>query len=51
MCRKLMYLFSFVLFLAVLHGGTAHGVDINTDPSLVGWWKLDDGTGTIAVDS
>ena len=51
MCKRLMYLFSFVLFLVILHGGTAHGVDINTDPSLVGWWKLDDGTGTIAVDS
>ncbi|MHC4440848.1 MAG: hypothetical protein ACYS3S_26160, partial [Planctomycetota bacterium] len=21
------------------------------DPDLLGWWKLDDGTGTIAVDS
>ena len=23
----------------------------NADPSLVGWWKLDDGSGTVAVDS
>jgi hypothetical protein len=51
MCRRFMYLFNFVLFLVILHGGTTHGFDINTDPSLVGWWKLDDGTGTITVDS
>jgi len=51
MRRRLMYLFNFVLLLTILHRGIAYGIDINTDPSLVGWWKLDDGSGTIAVDS
>ncbi len=40
---------SFVLALVV--GSVAGGFDANTDPSLVGWWRLDDGEGTVAVDS
>ena len=51
MRRRLMYSFYFVLLLTILDCGIVYGVDINTDPSLVGWWKLDDGSGIIAVDS
>ncbi len=39
-----------VLMLAVLAVGLT-GVVNAADPSLVGWWKLDDGSGTTAVDS
>jgi hypothetical protein len=42
-----------VVVTAIL--GSAAGVtaawDPNTDPSLVGWWKFDDGAGTTAQDS
>ncbi len=44
MCRKLMYLVSFVVVVGLALTSTA-----NADN--VGWWKFDDGTGTIAVDS
>ena len=30
---------------------TASGGGPADDPSLVGWWKFDDGSGTVAVDS
>ena len=53
MCRQLLCL-TFVVILAgvlLISGGDAYGFDANTDPSLVGWWKLDDGAGTVAVDS
>lgn len=43
MCTKLIYLISFILGLGLFLTSPAKGVD----PSLVGWWKLDDeGTGT-----
>jgi len=47
MCKRLMYLatFSFVLSLALTGPAQA------ADPDLVAHWKLDDGSGTIAVDS
>jgi hypothetical protein len=51
MCRRLFYLTNFVLVLVIIQGGLAFGFDANADPSLVGYWKLDDGSGTIAVDS
>ncbi len=44
MCRKLTYLISFIFVLGPILTGTASA-------ELVGWWKLDDGTGTTAVDS
>ncbi len=51
MCRRLIYLTNFVLVLVIIQGGAAFGFDANADPSLVGYWKLDDGSGMIAVDS
>jgi len=47
MCRKMNYLASFVLALCFILAGIAEGAD----PSLVGLWKLDETSGTIAVDS
>ena len=46
MWKKLTYLCSFVLVLGLLltNAGKA------ADPSLVGWWKFDDASGTTAID-
>jgi len=46
MCRKLVFLTSLVLVLGVV--GTAVA---QVDPSLVGWWKFDEGVGAVAADS
>jgi len=40
-----------VLILAVVLGTFNFSATRAADPSLVGWWKLDDGAGTIAADS
>jgi len=41
-----------IVLLALIQGGAASGAfNANTDPSLVGFWKLDEGTGTVAADS
>ncbi|MHC4487235.1 MAG: LamG-like jellyroll fold domain-containing protein [Planctomycetota bacterium] len=42
MSKKLIYLFSFVLVMAVVSDASA---------DLVGYWKLDEGTGTTVADS
>jgi len=47
MCRKSMCLFLLAAVLALAFAETSNAAD----PSLVGWWKLDDGAGTIATDS
>ncbi len=47
MCKKLMHLASFVLVMGLILAGAAEAAD----PSLVGWWKLDDGSGDTAADS
>src|SRR4030042_2476712 len=47
MCRKLFYLFCFILLISL----TASSVVEGFDPTLVGWWKLDETSGTIAADS
>ena len=44
MCRKLMSLVSFVLVLGLVLPSVANG-------ELLGWWKLDEGSGTVATDS
>ncbi|MDT8301805.1 MAG: LamG domain-containing protein [Sedimentisphaerales bacterium] len=44
MCKKLIYLVLFVLVLSVALTGT-------TKAELVGWWRFDEGSGTIAYDS
>ena len=46
-CGGLIYLVSFVLVLGLALTSVAEAVD----PSLVGWWKLDETSGTIAQDS
>lgn len=46
MCRKLMCLTIFVCVLSFVSVGKADLMD-----GLVGWWKFDEGTGTIAADS
>ncbi|MGD8787010.1 MAG: hypothetical protein PVJ60_06270, partial [Phycisphaerales bacterium] len=47
MYRKLAYLICFVFVFGLAMTNTA----IAQDPDLVGHWKLDDGSGTVAVDS
>jgi len=47
MCKKLIYLTSFVLVLGLALPSVVEAAD----PDLVGWWKLDDASGTIAIDS
>ena len=47
MCKKLIYLTSFVLMLGLILTRAADAAD----PSLVGWWRFDEGSGTIAYDS
>jgi len=42
----LIYLVSFILVL-----GLATNVAEGVDPSLVGWWRFDEGSGTTAYDS
>ncbi len=46
MCRKLIYI-SFVLVVSLVGISAAQ----DTDPTLVGWWKLDETSGNIAADS
>jgi len=47
MCKKLIYLTSFVLVLGLVLTSRADAAD----PNLVGWWRFDEGSGTIASDS
>ena len=47
MCRKLVYQVSFVLVLSLVLTSMVQAAD----PSLVGWWKFDDGDGTVAKNS
>ena len=46
MCRRLIYLLSFALGLSIAVADAA-----NADPSLIGWWRLDEDSGTTAYDS
>jgi len=47
MSVKRIYLFSVVLMLGLMMSELAQA----GDPSLVGWWKFDEGSGTTVVDS
>ena len=47
MCKKLVYLICFGLTLIFILANTVSAAD----PSLVGWWKLDEGSGLVANDS
>ncbi len=51
MCRKLIYVASFIFVLGLVNTNIVSGVDLDTDPALVGWWTFDEGTGDIAADS
>jgi len=51
MYRKLIYLTSFILVLGLINTSVVSGVDLDTDPALVGWWKFDEGIGNTAADS
>jgi hypothetical protein len=44
MCKKLILLVSIVVVLVLTSGAYA------VDPDLVGWWRLDEGSGNTAVD-
>ena len=46
MCRKLVYSLSLILLMSLVGTSTAQ----NIDPSLVGWWSFEDGSGTVARD-
>ena len=47
MCRKLIFPVSLVFVLGLVWTGPAEAAD----PGLVGWWKFDEGAGTVAADS
>jgi hypothetical protein len=47
MCRKLTYSLSFVLTLGLVLTIAAE----NADAALIGWWKLDEGSGDVTSDS
>ncbi|MBN1973540.1 MAG: LamG domain-containing protein, partial [Sedimentisphaerales bacterium] len=47
MCKKLIFLTSFMMVLLPNLVTTVNAID----QRIVGWWKLDDGTGTVAMDS
>jgi hypothetical protein len=49
MCKRLFYPTLCLVFLAIAM--PLHAFDADTDPSLVGLWRLDDATGTVALDS
>jgi len=47
MCRKLTHLIFYAVVLSLVLTSAARAVD----PDLVGWWRLDDGSGTTALDA
>ncbi len=47
MCKRMYFLISFVLLLGLVQISTA----TDADPNHIGWWKLDETSGTTAVDS
>ncbi|MCH7558900.1 MAG: hypothetical protein IIB56_15815 [Planctomycetes bacterium] len=51
MCRKLIYLTSFIFVLGLVNTSVVSGIDLDTDPALVGWWKFDEGVGDTTADS
>ena len=51
MSKKLIYLTSFIFVLGLANTSIVSGIDLDTDPALVGWWKFDEGIGDTAADS
>nr|MBC8472856.1 hypothetical protein [Planctomycetota bacterium] len=47
MSKKLIYMISFVLVLGLI----VTGITKAADPDIIGWWKLDEGSGDTAIDS
>jgi hypothetical protein len=47
MCKKTVYSISFLFVFSTIF----QSIVIGADPNLIGWWKLDDGSGTVAIDS
>jgi len=47
MCKRFICLAPLVLALGLVHTSGAY----SADPSLVGWWRLDEGSGTTVADS
>ena len=45
MSKKLIYLMFVVLVLVLVNTSVVSGVDLDTDPNLVGWCKFDEGFG------
>jgi hypothetical protein len=48
MCRNMIYLISCVFLLCLVNANITEAQD---DPNLIGWWKLDETSGTVAADS
>jgi hypothetical protein len=46
MCKKLIYLISFILVLSPALAGRAKAAD----PNLIGWWPLNEGSGDVVTD-
>ena len=46
MSKKLIHVVSFILVLSLVLKSVTNAAD----PDLVGWWKLDDGSGTTAIE-
>ncbi len=51
MYKKWVRLSVWISILALVAANVALGFTAGRDPSLVGWWKFDEGTGTVASDS
>ncbi len=47
MCRKPAYSIACILAFCLAFSDMA----LCADPNLVGWWKFDEGSGTVAIDS
>jgi hypothetical protein len=48
MCRNPFYVISFILVFGLVLLSAAEAQD---DPNLIGWWKMDETSGTVAADS
>ena len=51
MWKKSIYVLSLVCVLTLMSTNTSLGFNAGRDPSLVGWWRLDEPSGTAATDS
>jgi hypothetical protein len=47
MCKRLTYLIAFAFVLVLVAAGAGKAAE----PGLIGWWKFDEGSGTVARDS